>query len=72
MTRRLYLLVIALISSLHTFAQSTGEIDMADAWRANGKINVVIAVLAVIFLGLFIYLIGIDRKLRRLESKKGS
>lgn len=72
MTRRLYLLVIALISSLHTFAQSTEEIDMADAWRANGKINVVIAVLAVIFLGLFIYLIGIDRKLRRLESKKGS
>ena len=70
MTRQLSVLLLFLLSSDTLRAQSTSEIDMADTWRSNGKINVVIAVLAVIFLGLFIYLIGIDRKLRRLENKK--
>ena len=70
MKRQLFVLLLFLLSSYTLLAQSTSEIDMADTWRSNGKINVVIAVLAVIFLGLFIYLIGIDRKLRRLENKK--
>lgn len=71
MKRQLSVLLLFLLSSYTLLAQSTSEIDMADpTWRSNGKINVVIAVLAVIFLGLFIYLIGIDRKLRRLENKK--
>ncbi len=70
MKRQLSVLLLFLLSNYSLLAQSTSEIDMADTWRSNGKINVVIAVLAVIFLGLFIYLIGIDRKLRRLENKK--
>lgn len=70
MKRQLSVLLLFLLSSYTLLAQSTSQIDMADTWRSNGKINVVIAVLAVIFLGLFIYLIGIDRKLRRLENKK--
>ncbi len=71
MKRQLSVLLLFLLSNYSLLAQSTSEIDMADTWRSNGKINVVIAVLAVIFLGLFIYLIGIDRKLRRLEDKNG-
>jgi CcmD family protein len=45
----------------------------------NGKIFVVVAVLAVILTGLFVYLFFLDRKVRRLEKqaeektdKKGS
>ena len=34
----------------------------------NGKIFVVVAVLAVILTGLFVYLIIIDRKVRKLEK----
>ena len=34
-----------------------------------GKIFVVVAVLAVILAGIFVYLFTIDRKLRRLEKE---
>jgi CcmD family protein len=47
--------------------------------EANGKIFVVVAVLAVIMTGIFVYLFFLDRKVRRLEKqaeekpeKKGS
>jgi len=40
-----------------------------DPMRANGKIYVVMAVVVVIVLGLFIYLITLDRKMSRLEKK---
>lgn len=35
----------------------------------NGKIYVVMAVVVVIVLGLFLYLINLDRKISRLEKK---
>ncbi|HLX93430.1 MAG TPA: hypothetical protein VKR32_17220 [Puia sp.] len=42
--------------------------EMADALRSNGKIYVVVAVLVVILLGLFFYLISLDRKISGLEK----
>lgn len=36
---------------------------------ANGKIFVVVAVLALILIGIFIYLFSIDRKLSNLENE---
>ena len=41
---------------------------MADAMRNNGKIYVVVAVVVTILIGLFIYLITVDRKVSRLEK----
>jgi hypothetical protein len=38
-------------------------------FRAEGKIYVVMLVSSTILIGLFIYLIRIDRKLTRLEKK---
>jgi len=43
---------------------------MADEMRANGKIYVVVAVLVTILLGMIIYLISIDRKLKKLEKEQ--
>jgi len=37
--------------------------------ESYGKIFVVVAVLAVILVGVFIYLYSIDRKLRKLEKE---
>jgi CcmD family protein len=37
--------------------------------ESYGKIFVVVAVLAVILVGLFVYLFTIDRKLRKLEKE---
>ncbi len=43
--------------------------EMADVMRSNGKIYVVVAVLTVIFVGIIVYLIAIDRKVGRLENE---
>ncbi len=47
------------------FAQ---EIEMANIMRSSGKIYVVVAVLAVIYIGLIIYLYQIDQRVRKLEK----
>ena len=63
----LLLLLTLLTTSLYAQRPS---VDMADAMRANGKIYVVVTVLGIIFAGIVIYLIAIDRKLRKLEKKE--
>tara|TARA_B100000768_G_scaffold180930_1_gene202228 strand:- start:635 stop:808 length:174 start_codon:yes stop_codon:yes gene_type:complete len=52
------------------FLQTTrSAIEMADIFRADGKIYVVIAVLGIIFVGLITYLIYLDKKIGRLEKR---
>jgi CcmD family protein len=52
------------------FLQATrSAVEMADAFRADGKIYVVIAVLGIIFVGLITYLIYLDKKISRLEKR---
>ncbi|WP_317898247.1 CcmD family protein [Aurantibacillus circumpalustris] len=43
--------------------------QMADAFRQEGKIYVVIAVIALIFLALVCFLIYIERKVKKIEDK---
>ena len=55
--------------TLVSFAQDqTQDVDMADVMRSNGKIYVVLAVVLVIFTGLIIYLMSIDRKVSKIEK----
>lgn len=61
--------ILFIIATLLSFALQAEEIAMADEMRANGKIYVVVAVLAVILIGLISYLVSIDRKLKKLENK---
>lgn len=49
-------------------AQREG-VEMADRFREEGKIYVVLAIVGVTLAGLFIYTIGIDRKISRLEKE---
>lgn len=58
-----------LLASLFSFGQETDNVDMAEAMRSNGKIYVVVAVVAIIFIGLIIFLITIDRKVKKLEKQ---
>ena len=62
------LLTIFLI--LITATVCSAETEMADTMRANGKIYVVVMVLATIFAGIFAYLIYMDRKIGKLEKEK--
>lgn len=44
------------------------EVAMADTFRADGKIYVVVAVLATIFAGIVVFLIATESKLKKLED----
>ncbi len=62
--------ITTLILLLATTAFTYGQTEMADPMRSNGKIYVVVAVLATIFAGIFGYLVYLDRKITRLEKDR--
>lgn len=43
--------------------------EMADTMRSNGKIYVVVTVCLIILIGLFLYVVKIDKKLSKLEKE---
>ncbi len=62
--------IISIAASLGiTFTGYAQEPEMADGMRSEGKIYVVVAILAVILFGLVAYLISIDRKVTKLEQR---
>ena len=73
------LTVILLCWSLTTAAQdkieitqrdyNNKEVSMADGMRADGKIYVVVATLASIMAGILVYVIKIDRNVKKLEEE---
>jgi len=66
--KKLLFLVLMLLANTAIFAQQTNDVEMADAMRSSGKIYVVITTIAIIFVGLAIYLFTIDRRLKKLEK----
>jgi tRNA(Phe) wybutosine-synthesizing methylase Tyw3 len=44
------------------------QIEMADQLRADGKIWVVVAVVALVFTGIIAYLVRLDRQIGKLEK----
>ncbi|MCC5943720.1 MAG: CcmD family protein [Bernardetiaceae bacterium] len=45
------------------------QIEMADTFRQEGKIYVVVAVLTTIFIGITLYLLLMERRLRKIEKE---
>ena len=70
MIKKSALAAVALLSSLLLRAQDD-TVEMADAMRQNGKIYVVVAVVLAILIGLFLYLIRLDKKISSLEKEQG-
>lgn len=73
MNKKIYMLVLTLfgwLAALPVFAQGKpgDTVEMADKFRADGKIYVVIAVVVVILLGLIGYVTRLDRKISRFEK----
>ncbi len=52
------------------FSNAQDKVEMADTMRSNGRIYVVVAVVLVILIGLFLYLLRLDRKISRMEKEK--
>ncbi|WP_423148095.1 CcmD family protein [Rubrolithibacter danxiaensis] len=68
MKKIIILFVLSFVTTI-VFAQNA-ENGMAVDLRASGKIYVVVAVIAVIFIGLFIYLFSIDRRIKKIERNQ--
>ncbi|MBC6366398.1 CcmD family protein [Algoriphagus sp. AK58] len=47
---------------------SNNSVEMADRMRADGKIYVLVGIIAIIFAGITVYVINTDRKISRLEK----
>ena len=59
-------LLISLVPAL-LFAQAA-PVEMADSFRADGKIYVVVAVVGVILVGIFFYLFRTEQLLKKIEK----
>lgn len=67
MTKKLIILFTVLhLFVINAFSQA---VEMADTMRSNGKIYVVVAVLCIIFIGIVVYLVSLDRKVSKLEKE---
>ncbi|TAF47583.1 MAG: CcmD family protein [Sphingobacteriales bacterium] len=65
--KKFLLITIYLITSVAVKAQT---VEMADVLRSSGKIYVVVATIAIIFVGLTAYLFMLDKRLTKLERNK--
>lgn len=65
--KKLLSCLMLLIFPLLAMAQNS--VPMAGAMRSNGKIYVVVAVVVLIFMGILFFLIGLEKRLRRLEKQ---
>lgn len=62
------ILMILLALGFNGIAQQA-DIEMADQFRADGKIYVVISVVLLILIGLFLYLFNLGKKISKLEKE---
>ena len=61
------------IALLFVSALAYGQVDvqMADEMRAEGKIYVVVGIILIVLTGLVVYLVILDRKVKKLENLLG-
>ena len=70
MKKLIAFLGVMLLGILSIYAQNQeSTVEMADRFRADGKIYVVLAVAGLILVGLFTYLIITDRKISKIERE---
>ena len=71
MIKKASLVLASLLLSGVLWAQDE-TVEMADNMRKNGKIYVVVAVVLTILIGLFLYLIRLDKKISNIEKNQST
>ncbi|HEY0271644.1 MAG TPA: CcmD family protein [Chitinophaga sp.] len=66
----LFLMCLSLLASAQQ--QNTEKGPVNEFFRSNGKIYVVVGVLVIIFLGIVLFLVRLDRKISKLEQRQRS
>lgn len=67
MKKLISFLLLVLLPFMSLMSQ---EVEMADVMRSNGKIYVVVAVMAIVFLGIAFFLFYLDSRIKKLEKRK--
>lgn len=67
MKKLISFLLLVLLPFMSLLSQ---EVEMADVMRSNGKIYVVVAVMAIVFLGIAFFLFYLDSRIKKLENRK--
>ena len=62
--------ITASVFSAATFAQQSRESWLVETMYKSGKINSVVAVVAVLIAGLAAWMFVMDRKVRRMEQEQ--
>jgi hypothetical protein len=79
LSARTFLSLILFLTTISTFAQggkisiddkdyANKSVEMADFFRQDGKIYVVVAVLLTIFVGMIVFLLMTERRVSKLEK----
>ena len=63
---RLLIAILFFLIILPVYGQS--QVEMADKFRAEGKIYVVVTIVLIILAGLIFYLFLMDKKVKKLEK----
>jgi CcmD family protein len=63
-------LINLVLLALMPFLSLAQDVEMADILHQNGKIYVVVGVIAIIFVGLLVYMIMLDKRLSKLEKEE--
>jgi CcmD family protein len=66
--KKLFFLVAMLLCFITVKAQDGKDVEMADSLRVSGMIYVVVITVAIVFIGLSVYLFSIDRRLKKIEK----
>lgn len=69
MIKRILSLVFLLTTLFSSAQQTVAAPEMADTFRSDGKIYVVITVIGMIFVALVIFLMVLERKVSKLEKQ---
>lgn len=62
-------ILTALLSIISILANAQNGVEMADNFRAEGKIYVVVAVVAIIWGGVVFYLFRTEQRISKIEKQ---
>lgn len=71
MVKKIVFTLFMLSLTLNLFAQGS-QVEMADTFRSEGKIYVVVGCIVLILVSLLVYLFSLDRRLKMLEKKSAN
>jgi uncharacterized iron-regulated membrane protein len=63
--------ILFFLAPFQILSQGNQSVEMADAFREDGKIYVVVLGLVIILTGVTFFLIWVDRRIFRVEKKLG-